>query len=100
MKKAMSRIIHSVNSLKIDNIYLLSTNSILSDMYIKHIKKYLPDHKIIKLDNKRIHQIDTEKNNLIILCNRWYLNRIAQQDGFNKFIEHYFTISIPFDEIE
>lgn len=103
MKKSVERIINYINEFEIDNIYLISENSICNKMYIKYISKYIDTdkYKIIEVTERRLLGINyLEENNLIILCGRWYLNSIAIKDDFNKLISKYFNISVPVDEIE
>lgn len=103
MKKSLSRIINYINDIKFDNIYLISENSMCNKMYINYISKYIDTdkYKIIEVTEKRLLGINKiTENNLIILCGRWYLNRIAKKDDFNRFIAEYFKASIPVDEIE
>ncbi|GAA0817497.1 hypothetical protein [Clostridium tertium] len=103
MKKSLIRIINYINNIKFDNIYLISENSMCNKMYINYISKYIDTdkYKIIEVTEKRLLGINKiTENNLIILCGRWYLNRIAKKNDFNRFIAEYFKASIPFDEIE
>lgn len=103
MKKSLNRIINLTNDIEVNNIYLISENSMCNKMYIKYISKYIDTNKyrIIEVTEKSLLGMNKLKeNNLIILCGRWYLNRIARKNNFNKFISEYFKISIPLDEIE
>ena len=102
MKKSLNRIINLVDEFNFGNIYLISENHMCNVMYIKHIKQHIDidKYKIIELNSKTFKRVKMGENNLIILCGRWYLNRIARENGFNRFIGEHFKISVPFDEIE
>ncbi|MDU6296828.1 hypothetical protein [Clostridium celatum] len=102
MKKSLRRIINLLDRFNFDNIYLISENDMCNNMYIKYIQKYInkDKHKIIVLNNRTLNNINLKGNDVLILCGRWYLSRIAQNHGFNKLIRERFKITIPFDEIE
>lgn len=102
MKKSLRRIINLLDKFNFDNIYLISENNMCNNMYIKYIQKYInkDKYKIIALNNKTLNNINRKDNDVLILCGRWYLSRIAQEQGVNKLIRERFKITIPFDEIE
>lgn len=102
MKKSLSRILNLLDSFTFDNIYLISENNMCNDMYIKYIQRYInkDKYKIIVLNKKALNNINLKGDDLLILCGRWYLSRIAQERGFNKLIGERFKITMPFDEIE
>lgn len=103
MKKSLKRITNCINEIEFENIYLIAENALTTKMYIDYINQYIDTKKyrIIGLTEKSILGINKcNRNNLIILCGRWYLNRIAKEISFNRFIDEYFKVSIPVDEIE
>lgn len=102
MKKSLRRIIKLLDKFSFDKIYLISENNACNYMYARYIQQYIntDKYKIVILNNKALKYINRKGNDLLILCGRWYLNRIAQEYGFNKLIRECFKITIPFDEIE
>lgn len=102
MKKSLRRIINLLDRFNFDNIYLMSENDMCNNMYIKYIQQYInkDKYKIIVLNNRTLNNINLKGNDVLILCGRWYLSRIAHEHGFNNLMRERFKITIPFDEIE
>lgn len=102
MKKSLIRADNLINDFNFEKIYLLSQNHMFNKLYVDYISTYIniDKKKIIILNSKNINSVGHDGNNIILLCGKWYLNKLAKGNNFNRFIESYFKISVPIDEME
>lgn len=99
MKKVYSRIKNMFERNQINKAYILGSSCIEVNMYKKHIhiNTDLDKSKIILLNKNNIKNIDVNKD-IIILCGRWYLNKLIDIKELQLLLKK--CSSIPIDELE
>lgn len=98
MKKVYSRIKNMFDRKQINKVYILAGNCMAAKMYKKDIQINTEIHKmnVVILNKNNIKVINLDKD-IIVLCGRWYLNRLSSSKELKELLKKCY--SIPVDEI-
>lgn len=98
MRKVYSRIKYILDMKVVDKAYILASNCREVKMYKRDIciKTEVDEERIIILNINNIEDINVDTD-MIILCSRWYLNRLAELDEMKRVLGKCY--SVPVDEI-